>query len=165
MSSLLTRGLRRSSQKNVVLSQRWRKLTTQTKSKKEGDISSVFVSLSGAANSQLPDRFAKIKQDLLNGREDRVEASWKRLLEKLAVEKADVAEKGPNIIPQIDFKDLSTFPAKSFRKSLKKRGVAVIRGVIPEDEARSYKAQTEDYIRDNPWTKGFLSLETICSLE
>jgi hypothetical protein len=32
--------------------------------------------------------------------------------------------------------------------------VAVIRGVIPEDEARSYKFEIEEYARQNPQTRG-----------
>jgi hypothetical protein len=122
--------------------------------KKEGDISSVFVSLSGATPTPLPDRFAKIKSDLIKGHEEQVLSSWKRLLSELEVENKIIAQNGPDIVPQIDFKDLNN-PQDSFKSEVKKRGVGVIRGVVPHDEARGYKTMVEDYVKLNPWTKAF----------
>jgi hypothetical protein len=138
-----------------------RHMASQAKpARKEGDISSVFVSLSGQSPIQLPDRYIKIKQQLIQGNEDRLTASWKRLLEKLAVENESVAEKGPSIIPQIDFADLKTAP-KDFFDAVKKRGVAVVRGVVPEDEARGFKTEIEEYVRANPSTKGFFCIRVL----
>ncbi|KAL3418929.1 hypothetical protein PVAG01_09150 [Phlyctema vagabunda] len=122
--------------------------------KKEGDISSVFVSLSGTKAEQLPPRFAEIKRQLIRGHEERLTASWKSLLEQLAVENAFIASRGPDIIPQIDFTDLAS-PPRDFLAEVKKRGVAVVKGVVPEQEARSYKDGVEEYVRENPWTKAF----------
>lgn len=121
--------------------------------RKEGDISSVFVSLSGVTPDPLPQRFADIKRQLIQGYEGAVTASWKRLLEQLAVENETVKQKGPDIIPSIHFKGLPN-PSQEFISDIKKRGVAVIRGVVPEDEARGYKNEVEDYVKLNPWTKG-----------
>lgn len=134
-----------------------RNLATQTKAaKKEGDISSVFVSLSGAGPARLPSRFADIKRQLIEGNEDRVLSSWQRLLRQLSKENEIVAQRGPNVVPQIDFKDLGK-PSTEFLKEVRKRGVAVIRGVVPVDEAREYKAEVEEYVKANPWTKGAFS--------
>jgi len=121
--------------------------------RKEGDISSVFVSLSGVTPDPLPQRFADIKRQLIQGSESAVTASWKRLLEQLAVENQIVKQKGPDIIPSIQFRDLQN-PSQDFISDIKKRGVAVIRGVVPEDEARGYKNEVGDYVKLNPWTKG-----------
>ncbi|MCJ1394932.1 hypothetical protein MMC18_007813 [Xylographa bjoerkii] len=133
-------------------------LTTRSKApKKEGDISSVFVSLSGAAPTQLPDRFADIKQQLISGHEDAVRASWQRLLERLVIENAEIAQKGPAVVPQIDFSNLDN-PSQEFLREVKKRGVAVVRSVVPQSEARGYKAEVEKYIKANPWTKGMVAL-------
>jgi hypothetical protein len=125
--------------------------------RKEGDISSVFVSLSGVTPEPLPQRFADIKRQLIQGNEGAVAASWKRLLEQLTVENETVKQRGPDIIPQIQFKDLQN-SSQNFVSEIKKRGVAVIRGVVPEDEARGYKNEVEDYVKLNPWTKGIHSL-------
>ncbi|MCJ1382811.1 hypothetical protein MMC17_005924 [Xylographa soralifera] len=134
-----------------------RPLTTRTRApKKEGDISSVFVSLSGAAPTQLADRFADIKRQLISGHEDAIWASWQRLLKRLIVENIEIAQQGPAVIPQIDFSNLSN-PSQDFLQEVKKRGVAVVRGVVPESEARGYKTVVEEYIKTNPGTKAFPS--------
>lgn len=60
---------------------------------------------------------------------------------------------GLNVVPQIDFKDINSFP-ETFKKELKKRGVAVIRNVVDEAEALRYKKDVQEYIAANPQTKG-----------
>lgn len=128
-------------------------MASHAKEKREGDISSVFKSLSGTQNQTLDKRFGIMKQRLTAGHEKEVEASWRRLLKRLAIENGIVAQKGISAIPQINFKDISN-PPKEFEESLKFRGVAVIRGVVPLEEARAYKSEVEDYVKANPWTKG-----------
>lgn len=124
------------------------------KSKKEGDISSVFVSLSGdGAGTQLPPRFATMKKALLQCSREQMTASWTTLLERLREENHLVKERGPAIVPSIDFTDIDR-PSATFQDELKKRGVAVVRGVVPQTEARGYKTEVEEYIKLNPWTKG-----------
>ncbi|KAI2465361.1 DUF1479-domain-containing protein [Annulohypoxylon bovei var. microspora] len=127
---------------------------TQTQTKREGNIADSFVSLSGGAREPLPRRFLHLKQTLVSGHEDRVVDSWNKLLAELKRENKTIAEKGPNIIPSLNFKDLDADLTR-FREEIKKRGVAVIRGVVPEDEARSFKDEIEEYVRQNPQTKAF----------
>lgn len=126
---------------------------TQTQSKREGNIADSFVSLSGDARPPLPQRFLDLKKTLIHGHEDRVISSWKRLLAELKRENEIIAREGPQIIPSLDFQNLDADLTK-LRDELKKRGVAVIRGVLPEDEARSFKGDIEEYVRQNPHTKG-----------
>jgi hypothetical protein len=121
--------------------------------KREGDISDAFVSLSGQKFKQLPERYAQLKRRLIVGNEDAIRASWERLLSSLKEEIPLIAESGPGIVPQVDFKDIDD-PPESFVSEHRKRGVAVIRGVIPEDEVLRYKDDLKDYIRRNPQTKG-----------
>ncbi|KAI1407995.1 DUF1479-domain-containing protein [Hypoxylon sp. FL1857] len=127
---------------------------TQTQTKREGNISDSFISLSGGAAPPLPLRFLELKKTLVSGREDQVVNSWNRLLAELKRENKAIIEKGPQIIPSINFSDLDADLTK-LRRELEKRGVAVIRGVLPEDEARSFKHQIEEYVRQNPQTKAF----------
>ncbi|KAL4889772.1 hypothetical protein BDV59DRAFT_210063 [Aspergillus ambiguus] len=122
--------------------------------RQEGDISSVFVSLSGKENAPLSQRFAEQKKRLIAGREDQVKASWDRLLHQLREEVQLIEERGSDIIPSIDFKDIHNAP-KKFQNELRKRGVAVVRGVVPEHEARAYKEEIESYARANPGTKAY----------
>ncbi|EYE93391.1 DUF1479 domain-containing protein [Aspergillus ruber CBS 135680] len=128
--------------------------TSTQGARKEGDISSVFVSLSGKEKSALPERFADQKKRLIAGREDQIQKSWDRLLRKLKDEVNLIEQRGSDIVPSIDIKDIHSAP-KAFQDELRKRGVAVIRGVIPEHEARCYKDEIEQYAKANPETKAF----------
>lgn len=121
--------------------------------KREGDISDSFASLSRLENEPLPDQFRVLKASLVQGHEEAIKASWDRLLERLKVENDIVAEQGSKVIPEIRFDHLDE-DLRNNREEIKKRGAAVIRGVVPEDEARGYKFELEDYIRKNPQTKG-----------
>ncbi|ENH67126.1 Putative protein ybiU [Fusarium oxysporum f. sp. cubense race 1] len=131
-----------------------RRCMTSLASKKEGDISDAFTSLSGAQREPLPDRYRQLKLNLLRGRQDKIVQSWKKLLRELKRENEIVAKKGPGVIPQIDFKDLEK-SSDGLREEVKKRGVVVVRGVIPEGEARAYKAEVEEYVAKNPSTRAF----------
>ncbi|GJN82692.1 hypothetical protein PLIIFM63780_006235 [Purpureocillium lilacinum] len=123
-------------------------------SKKEGDISDAFVSLSGAKRDPLPDRFRRLKCDLVRGREARIVDSWTRLLRRLRTENDLIADKGSDVIPQVEFADLEG-GCRKLQGEIKKRGALVVRGVIPEAEARAYKDEVEDYVRKNPHTRAF----------
>lgn len=127
--------------------------TTSQAPRKEGDISSVFVSLSGAKEKALPPRFVDQKKRLIAGREEAVKKSWDRLLHRLREEVRTIKRMGSDVIPTIDFKNIKT-ASEDFRRELRKRGVAVVRGVIPEAEARRYKEEIEEYVRANPQTRG-----------
>ncbi|EXL42929.1 hypothetical protein FOCG_14491 [Fusarium oxysporum f. sp. radicis-lycopersici 26381] len=131
-----------------------RRCMTSLASKKEGDISDAFTSLSGAQREPLPDRYRQLKLNLLQGRQDKIVQSWKKLLRELKRENEIVAKKGPGVIPQVDFKDLEK-SSDGLREEVKKRGVVVVRGVIPEGEARAYKAEVEEYVAKNPSTRAF----------
>lgn len=121
--------------------------------KAEGDISDTFASLSGREAQPLPDRFRELKLRLVSGREDAVISSWKHLLATLRRENDAIARAGPSIIPNVRFSHLHE-DLENNKDEIKKRGVAVIRGVIPEDEARAYKFEIEEYTRQNPQTRG-----------
>lgn len=129
-----------------------RAVTESTVARKEGDISSVFRSLSGGEEEALPQRFADVKSKLL-AHKDELYVSWVRLLARLAEENEIIRAAGNKVIPEIDFKDIES-PSAEFSQNLRRRGVAVVRQVVPAQEARAYKSEIEDYVRLNPWTKG-----------
>lgn len=130
-----------------------RRATTSTQ-KREGDISDAFVSLSGQAFKSLPIKYAELKNRLIEGRAEEVRASWERLLDHLRRDIPEIQQLGSKVIPEIDYKDVDR-PSEKFRSQLKKRGVAVVRGVLPEAEALQLKEDLRDYVRRNPHTKAF----------
>lgn len=128
--------------------------TSKPATKRSGDISDSFVSLSGVEQAPLPDRFRQLKLDLVRNREKDIIAGWKRLLRTLREENEIIAKKGTGVIPQVEFADLENGLDSKAREEIKKRGVVVVHGVIPEKEARGYKERVEDYVHKNPHTRG-----------
>lgn len=128
--------------------------STQPQGKREGDISDAFASLSGLQFEPLEPRFAAVKQNLIRGHEDAIQDSWHRLLASLREEIPLIAEAGSSIIPEIDFKDLDGASA-DFKAEHRKRGVAVIRNVVPDEEVLEWKRELREYIAANPHTKAF----------
>lgn len=122
--------------------------------KRTGDISDSFVSLSGVERAPLPDRFRQLKLELVRGREKEIVASWNRLLRTLREENEIIANKGTAVIPQVEFADLENGLDSKASEEIKKRGVVVVHGVIPEKEARAYKECVEEYVHKNPHTRG-----------
>jgi hypothetical protein len=133
--------------------------------RKDGDISSVFRSLSGSDDTeQLPQRFADVKRKLVNDKFV-LHQSWNRLLARLREEAEEIRARGSACLPEIDFSDIRN-PSQEFQDSLRQRGVAIVRQVVPEKEAREYKEEAERYIASNPATKGKghgLLRQMICS--
>lgn len=129
----------------------------ESRTKREGDISDSFASLSGVKHVPLPDQFRVLKASLAAGREEKIVSSWNRLLERLKIENEVVATKGSKVIPEVRYDHLEE-DLRNSREEIKKRGAAIIRGVVPEDEARGYKFELDEYIRKNPQTKGETSL-------
>ncbi|KUI69688.1 Uncharacterized protein YbiU [Cytospora mali] len=104
----------------------------------------------GAEPIALPTRFANIKRRLIQGKEDAIEASWRRLLVALKDEIAHIHAHGTDLIPAIDFSDIND-PEKvaDFEKHLKRYGVAVVRGVVSQTQTTTWISETREYITRN----------------
>ena len=120
--------------------------------KPEGTIADSFASLSGQQFEALEPRFAAVKGNLIQGNEEAVKASWDRLLLRLKDEVKAIKDLGSAIVPQIEFKDIDR-PSEQFSNEYRKRGVAIIKGAIPEEEVLELKEQLKEYIKANPQTK------------
>jgi hypothetical protein len=146
-------ALRTTATKNAL--PQLRAASTQAQ-KRAGDISDAFVSLSGQNFAPLSPEYAQLKGRLIRGHENEVRESWERLLRDLREEVPLIVQLGSKAIPEIDFKDIDNAPEK-FNLELKKRGVAVVRGVVPQQEALQWKEDLKKYIKLNPQTKGIYS--------
>ena len=130
-------------------------VSTKAFTKPSGDISSVFPSLSGATAPPLPQRFANLKAQLIQGHEEVLIDSWHRLLSDLREEREYIKNLGSKVVPEIAFKDLDNVVERTvFGNELQKHGVAVVRGVVTEQEALNWKELVTRYVRSNPQTKG-----------
>lgn len=119
-------------------------------SAKIGGMEPPVQSFYGAEPIALPTRFANIKRRLIQGKEDAIEASWRRLLVALRDEIAHIHARGTDLIPAIDFSDI-TEPAKvaDFERHLKRYGVGVVRGVVSQTQTKTWISQTRQYIMHN----------------
>ncbi|KAI1137207.1 DUF1479-domain-containing protein [Hypoxylon sp. FL0543] len=114
-----------------------------------------FLSISDSDPIPLSERFAKIKRNLIAGNEKAVSDSWYRLLSQLRKEADRIAASGSDIIPAIDYFDIhDTTKVAAFRDALKKRGIAIIRRVVPSNVALLWKEESQEYLRHNPHTRG-----------
>lgn len=97
---------------------------------------------------QLTQRFTTLKESLVSGNESALVSSWQRLLCRLPEEIDLVASAGSQIIPTINFGDITSQPcAQRFLSDLRERGVGVIRNVIPRDVVLEWNQEAEEYLR------------------
>ncbi|GAA5810531.1 hypothetical protein MFLAVUS_003954 [Mucor flavus] len=121
--------------------------------KPKGDISSVFSHL-GGKETVLDPSFLSLKKEIVPEAEDQVkiDEAYQRLLQSFEKEAAEIKEKGSAIVPQVTFAEIEAnqgqFPAH-IADEIRKRGCVVIRNVVPEQEARDYKDQVQEYINNH----------------
>ncbi len=127
----------------------------QLSAKPEGDISSVFASLSGDdMNKPLEPRFAQLKEQIIRGHEQQVKDSWYRLLDALKREISIIHSSGSKVIPQVNFNDIENVSIDVYDE-IRTRGVMVVRDVLPSTYALKLKTNVQKYIQQNPHTKAF----------
>ncbi|CAF1223477.1 unnamed protein product [Adineta ricciae] len=123
--------------------------------KPEGDVSSVFASLSGDdMNKPLEARFAELKQEIIQGYEQQVKDSWFRLLDVLKQETETVRRSKQSSIPEIQFNDIHNLSSE-LQNNIRTRGVVIVRGVLHETDALKLKTGVKNYIKQNPHTRAF----------
>jgi Protein of unknown function (DUF1479) len=71
--------------------------TVSNSYKPSGDISAVFPSLSGKKPEPLPDRFRDLKLQHVEGKEEAMKRSWRRLLASLKGEVEEIKVKGSEV--------------------------------------------------------------------
>lgn len=127
----------------------------QSSAKPEGDISSVFASLSGdQANQPLEPRSAQLKARITEGYESQVTDSWYRLLDALKRENTIIRSSDNAVIPSVELHQMRNLSSSAIN-AIRTRGVMIVRGVLSEDYALKFKLDAEEYIRRNPHTKAF----------
>lgn len=119
-------------------------------SKKPGNILSAF---QANINDTLPERYKTIKKDIVQRcGADNLQTSWTRLIESFDNEIQVIKEKGPNVIPKIEFsailKNNFTFPS-TFADEIRKRGCVLVRNVVDSSEALKYKEDVRQYIKNH----------------
>ncbi|KAG8997760.1 hypothetical protein FRB94_007482 [Tulasnella sp. JGI-2019a] len=134
--------------------------TPVRKGKQEGDISSVFASLSGAAHVELPPRFAELKRTIVGPSAEaqhRLRESFADLLQAIKVGVEEIQLKGADTIPEVAFAELiqNNGSEGPWKDEAKRRGAVVVRDVVDDKEALAWKEEVKAYVKANPQVKGF----------
>ncbi|KAJ4424383.1 hypothetical protein N0V82_000902 [Gnomoniopsis sp. IMI 355080] len=104
--------------------------------------------------SRLSGLLVEIKGNWSPGNDGTLSASWERLLMQIQEEVRILTQTESKTVPEIDFEDMNVdHKAECFLRDLKTRGSAIIRNVIPVDEAEAWSFDLDSYLRDNPHTK------------
>ncbi|KAG6914833.1 hypothetical protein DXG01_015054 [Tephrocybe rancida] len=105
----------------------------------------------------LPPRFADLKREIAASYpkfQERATKAWGEIIAELKVVNAEIAEAGPEYIPQISFEDLNKLSDDEMAK-IKRRGSVVIRDVVSDAEALRWKEQLREISKANPDVIGF----------
>ncbi|KAG6382200.1 hypothetical protein JVT61DRAFT_851 [Boletus reticuloceps] len=123
---------------------------------KGGTIADVFTTLGPKADvAPLPARFSAVKKEVLRDMgvtPDKLELAWKGVLKALEPRVQEIISKGGNIIPRISYKEVKDGFSESQKDAIRKTGVVVITGGVPEEEALGWKCLIKGYIAANPVT-------------
>ncbi|KAH9917026.1 uncharacterized protein B0H18DRAFT_47152 [Fomitopsis serialis] len=104
-----------------------------------------------------PPRFIELKKEIAASYPDfqaRVTKAWNELLAELEVFTADVAKQGTEYVPQVDFSELSSLSPEKVEE-VRRKGSVVIRNVVDDAEATSWKEWLKEYVSTNPGIDGF----------
>lgn len=116
---------------------------TSRRPHQEGDsIASIFTSLSGEIPEALPPRFSALKKEIW--RDDMVQ-TWREVLEELEVATEEVAQRGSDMIPKVDYKDIQAGVSEQVIKDIKRTGTVVVTGAVPSEEVLGWKEFIRDY--------------------
>ncbi|KAK9462053.1 uncharacterized protein V1516DRAFT_711491 [Lipomyces oligophaga] len=100
----------------------------------------------------LSERLEDLQRNLVAGREYQIADGWHRLLKSLELELAEIRDRGSAVIPIADFNlDIeqdtisggNLFSSQDLASQIRKRGIVVIKNVIPPDEAGRLLEDTE----------------------
>ncbi|KAF8622853.1 hypothetical protein AX15_006697 [Amanita polypyramis BW_CC] len=104
-----------------------------------------------------PPRFADLKRDIANSYpefEQRATKAWKEIIEQLNETTAAITKEGSEYIPQVKFSELSALGEDEIKK-IRQRGTVVIKDIVDDDEAISWRKDLEELIKTNPGVEGF----------
>jgi len=105
--------------------------------------------------SEWPSSFLDLKRKLVSATtQERLIASWNDILGELATRTAEIAQAGPNFIPQVNFADLEKLTPEEI-DVITRKGSVVIRGVVDIETASGWKTELEEFIKVNPQAEGF----------
>ncbi|KAH9847534.1 DUF1479-domain-containing protein [Lenzites betulinus] len=103
-----------------------------------------------------PPRFVELKKEIAASYPDfeaRVTKAWGEILEALDSRTKDIAQKGSQNVPEVNFSELGSVSEERV-KDIKEKGCVVIRDVVDDEEAKEWHAWLREYVTKNPDVDG-----------
>ncbi|EJD02243.1 DUF1479-domain-containing protein [Fomitiporia mediterranea MF3/22] len=103
-----------------------------------------------------PPRFVDLKREILPQDDEskaRLVAAWNDLLAALQSATQEIRSQGPSIIPQVEFSEIKNLKPEEI-ETIKRRGVVLIKNVVDDDQAASWKEELKAFVKVNP-VEGF----------
>ncbi|KAJ3528321.1 hypothetical protein NM688_g8015 [Phlebia brevispora] len=100
-----------------------------------------------------PPRFVELKKQIAESFgpdfEERVTRAWREILNELKDATESIAKQGSDIVPSVNFADLDKM-SEADMESIRRRGCVVIRDVVDDQEALSWREVMRAYVTQNP---------------
>ncbi|OSX58833.1 hypothetical protein POSPLADRAFT_1184529 [Postia placenta MAD-698-R-SB12] len=104
-----------------------------------------------------PPRFVEIKKEIAASYpnfQERVTKAWNELLVDLDKVTTDIAKEGTDYVPQVDFSEIGNLSPERVEE-VRRKGSVVIRNVVDDAEATSWREWLQEYVTKNPGIEGF----------
>ncbi|KAM5537853.1 hypothetical protein V8D89_008495 [Ganoderma adspersum] len=115
--------------------------------KKEGTVAEFFENLV-TEGPPLPARFADLKKEMCADR-GAIEHAWRAVLKELEDGTEEIAQRGNEMVMRVPFEDVQRGLSEEQLKTLKKTGVMIVTGGVPEKEALGWKQSLREYTAAN----------------
>ncbi|KAK0490729.1 hypothetical protein IW261DRAFT_1433824 [Armillaria novae-zelandiae] len=86
--------------------------------------------------------------------EERVTQGWAEILVELKKATQKISAGGPEFIPQVQFSELDSLPADKIDE-IRRKGCLMIKDVVDDAQAISWRKSLEDFVSANPDADGF----------
>ncbi|KAJ3555054.1 hypothetical protein NM688_g2785 [Phlebia brevispora] len=104
-----------------------------------------------------PPRLADLKREIANSYPhfaENITQAWNDVLTELKTVTDIIATKGSDVVPQINFSDLVNIEPQVL-EDIRRKGCVVVRNVVDDNEALSWKSDLQEYVKKNPTAPGF----------
>ncbi|CCM02223.1 uncharacterized protein FIBRA_04303 [Fibroporia radiculosa] len=104
-----------------------------------------------------PPRFVEIKKDIAASHpnfQERITKAWNELLVELEQVTAEITDQGTEYVPQVTFSELANLGPERVEE-IRRKGSVVVRDVVDDAEASSWKDWLQEYVSTNPGIDGF----------
>ncbi|KAL1751390.1 hypothetical protein FB107DRAFT_266625 [Schizophyllum commune] len=107
--------------------------------------------------SDLPPQFSALKKEIADSIPDfesKATRAWGEVIAELATVTEEVTKKGSSYIPEVEFSELEKLSKEDIYK-IKRIGSVVIHNIVPDEDARKWKTDLDEFVKTNPDVGGF----------